>query len=72
LKWVLDNIDEAFKLFVGEFTSALVHINVGLLAAQVGITTTHTLDGCQGEHNLLLAFNIGVEKTQNVLELTRF
>jgi hypothetical protein len=47
----------------------LVKINISLLASNVGITTTNTLDGGQGDHNLVLAVNVGVEQTQNVLEL---
>jgi hypothetical protein len=47
----------------------LVHVNVGLLAANIGVTATDTLDGCQRVHNLVLAVNVGVEHTQNVLEM---
>lgn len=38
-----------------------VKINVGLLANYGGKTATHTLDGGQGEDDLLLAINVGVE-----------
>lgn len=47
----------------------LGEVNVGLLADQVGVTTTNTLDLGQGDHDLLLAVNIGVEQTQDVLEV---
>lgn len=47
----------------------LVEVNIGLLADQVGVTATDTLDLGQGVHNLLLAVNIGVEQTQDVLEV---
>jgi hypothetical protein len=36
----------------------LVEVNIGLLADQVGVTTTNTLDLGQGEHDLLLAINL--------------
>lgn len=47
----------------------LVQINIGLLAHQVGVAATDTLDLGQGVHDLLLAVNIGVEQTQDVLEV---
>ena len=52
-----------------EGTSALVHVNVGLLADDVGETATDTLDGGHGVHHLLLAINVGTEDTQDVLEI---
>lgn len=42
----------------------LVEINIGLLADQVGVSTTDTLYLGEGVHNLLLSVNIGVEKTE--------
>lgn len=45
----------------------LVKVHIGLLAHQVGIPETHTLDLRQRVHNLALAVDIGVQKTQNVL-----
>lgn len=47
----------------------LVEIDVSLLAGDVGETTTDTLDRGQGNGDLVLAINVGVEETQNVLEL---
>jgi len=44
----------------------LVQIDIGLLADQVGVSATDTLDLGQGVHNLLLSVNIGVEKTENL------
>ena len=41
---VLDDGDQALKLLRGELTSALVQVDIGLLAHQVGITATDTLD----------------------------
>ncbi len=47
----------------------LVHVNVGLLADQVGKATANTLDLGQGVHDLVLTIDVGVEDTQNVLKL---
>lgn len=47
----------------------LVEVDIGLLADQVGVAATDTLDLGQGIHDLLLTLNIGVEETQNVLEV---
>lgn len=52
-----------------EYNAPLAEINIGLLADQVGIPATNTLDLGQGVHDLLLTVNIGVEETQNVLEV---
>lgn len=49
--------------------SPLAHVNLGLLAHQVGKAAPDTADGGHGVHDLLLAVHVGVEHTQNVLEL---
>lgn len=53
----------------------LVQVDIGLLADQVGVTTTDTLDLGQGVHDLFLSIDVGVEETENELEvrlLTRY
>ena len=50
----------------------LVQVDVGLLAHQVGIPATDTLDLGEGVHDLLLAIDVGVEKTQNELKVRLF
>lgn len=47
--------------------SPLVEINIGLLADQVGVATTNTLDFSQSIHDLALSVNIGIQETENVL-----
>jgi hypothetical protein len=47
----------------------LAEVNVGLLADQVGVTTTNTLDLGQGVHDLLLSIDVGVKQTDDVLEI---
>lgn len=48
----------------------LVQIDIGLLADQVGVSATDTLDLGQGVHDLLLTVDIGVEKTQNLFRVS--
>lgn len=47
----------------------LGEVDIGLLADQVGVTTSNTLDLGQGVHDVLLAIDVGVEQSQNVLEV---
>lgn len=49
-----------------------MEVDVGLLADQVGVSATNTLDLGQGVHDLLLSVNIGVEKTEDELEVRLF
>lgn len=42
----------------------LVKIDIGLLADQVAVSATDTLDLGQGVHNLLLAIDVGVQKSK--------
>ena len=68
LLWVLHDCDDSLKFLNSEFTGSLVEIDIGLLAHEVGVSTTDTLDLSQGEHDLVLAVDIGVEQTENVLD----
>lgn len=47
--------------------SPLVHVDIGLLADQVRVTTSDTLDLGKGVHDLATTLDVGVEQTQNVL-----
>jgi hypothetical protein len=47
----------------------LVEVDIGLLADQVGVAATNTLYLGQGVHDLLLSLDIGVEETENELEV---
>lgn len=53
----------------GELSGALVQVDIGLLADEVGVTATDTLDLGEGVDNLLLAVDVGVEQTQDELEV---
>ena len=65
---VLHDGNDAFHISSVHFTGALAHINFSLTTDESSVTTTATLDSSQGELNLLLTVNVGVEDTQNVLE----
>lgn len=69
---VLDDGDDALKLFGGEFAGALVEVDIGLLADQVGVSTSNTLDLGQGVHDLLLSIDVRVEETKDELEVRLF
>ena len=45
----------------------LVEIHISLLAHQVRVSASDTLDLSQSVHDFTLSVNIGVEETQNVL-----
>jgi len=45
----------------------LVEINISLLADQVGVSSSNTLDLGQGDHDLSSTLDVGVEETENVL-----
>lgn len=67
LCWVLHNSDDSLELFLGQLTGTLLQVDIGLLAHQVGVTTTYTTNGGEGIHNLDSSINVGVEQT-NVRE----
>jgi len=49
----------------------LVQIDIGLLADDVGVSSTNTLDLSQGIHDLALSIDVGVQQTENVLVTMR-
>jgi len=64
-----DDNHERLKLCGRELTSPLLDVNFGLLAGQDSETATHTPDGGHGVWDLLATINVGVDDTQNVLEV---
>jgi len=66
---VLHHGDELLHVVLGEFTSALVDVNLSHLAAQDGVPAAATLDGRQGVDDLLHAVKIRVHDTNHVLEV---
>merc|ERR1719253_1689721 len=53
LEWVSDHGDDLVDLVGGQLTCALVHVDVALLADDVGESTANALDGCNCKHDLL-------------------
>lgn len=47
----------------------LIEIDVGFLANKVRVSTTDALDLGQSVHNLLLAIDVGIEETEDELEV---
>lgn len=58
-----------FRPNEGTGGAPLVQIDIGLLAHQVGVSAAHALDLSQGIHNLLFTIDVGIEETEDKLEL---
>ena len=61
--WVLHDLDNSLQLFLGQFTGSLIKINIGLLANQVGVSSTNTSDSSQSVDDLNLTVNVCVHQT---------
>merc|ERR1711931_93077 len=66
---VVHDRHDTFNLFVREFSGALGHIDISLLADDVGESSTATFDTGHCEHDLTTAINVRVHHTKNVLKL---
>ncbi|GMS96315.1 hypothetical protein PENTCL1PPCAC_18490, partial [Pristionchus entomophagus] len=66
---VLHDGGDLLDLLLGELSSASGDVNVGLAAADEGVTTADSLDGGEGEGDHLVSIDVGVHHTMNVLEL---
>lgn len=66
---VLNDGHKLFNFIGSEFTGTLVDVYFGLFADKIGETASQTLDLRHGENYISLSLNVGVENTQNVLEL---
>lgn len=64
----MDDSDNALELFRGQVTGTLGEVDIGLLADQVRVSATDTLDLGQGVHDLLLSIDVCVQQTDDVLE----
>jgi len=69
LAGVLNDGNELFDLVGREFSGTFVDIDLGLLTDQVGESTSEALNFGKAEDDVSLALNVGVEDTQDVLEL---
>lgn len=69
LGWVLENADDSFEFVRVKLTSTLEEVDISLLDDDVGVTWTNTLDFSHRVLDLSLTIDVGVEKTQDMLEL---
>ena len=51
------------------FHIPLRQVDISLLADEIGVTATDTLDLGQGVHDFLLSIDVGIEKTKDELEV---
>lgn len=66
---VLDDRHQTLNLLLRQLTGPLAQLHLSLLAADVREAASDTLDGSEGEHRLHLAVKVGVQHTQDVLEV---
>ena len=71
LLWIVDDSHDLIDLIGCQLASALVQIDVALLADNVRETPSNTLHCGQCKHHLLPPIDVGVAHTQNVLEILR-
>lgn len=67
LTGVLDDGHDSLELLDSELSGSLGQIDIGLLADQVGVSSTNTLDLAHGVHDLDSAVNVGVEESELVV-----
>ena len=68
LSWVGQDLVDFLDFLLGQFSGSFVHVDFSQLQDQVGESLADTLDGGEGEHNLVLSFNVGVLDTKNMRE----
>ena len=68
LAGVLNDGHELFNLVGRELSRALVHVDFGLFANQVGKAAANAGNLAQTKHDIALAFHVRVENAQNVLK----
>jgi hypothetical protein len=66
---ILNNGDNLFDFVGGELSGALVDVDFGLFANEVGETASETLDFGKSEYDVTLSLHVGVENTEDVLKL---
>jgi len=71
LTGILDDGDQPLDLLLAQLSSSPVQGDIGLLQADVGVTTSNSLDGGHGEHDAGLTIDVRVQNTKNVLEVWR-
>ena len=64
-----DDGHDTVNFFFGQFTGALVRVNVGFAQAYESISATDTLDGSKRERYFYSTVNVCIQYTKNVLKL---
>jgi len=72
LQWLSDDELDGLELLLGDLTCALVEVDLSLLADEVGESSANTSNLAQGVHHLTSAVNVGVQHTQQTLEIVIF
>lgn len=67
-----DDFGDLVDFFLGQLAGSLLVVYSGLLAESDGESTADTSDGSDGVRNQSLSFDVGVQDTDNVLEVFRF
>ena len=67
--WFGDNVINLGHLLMGELTSALVQVDLGDLAGEVGEASADTFDDSKGKCDLVLSVDVGILHTKNVLKV---
>ena len=70
LKWLSNDKLDSLELLLSQLTSALVQIDLSLLADKVGKSSANTANLAQGVHDLTSATDVGVQNTQQTLEIS--
>ena len=71
LSWVLHDGDHSLHLVLREFSSPLGEVDVCFPQHHMSISPPHALNGSDGEGYFPPPIDVGVEYSQNVLELLR-
>ena len=62
-------LPEHVDLLLSEVTGSSVGVNLGDPAGKGGESSADTLDGAESERHLMLAVDVGVQNTEQVLEI---
>jgi hypothetical protein len=64
-----NKIKYEFGINLEQIILPLSQVHVGFLAYNIRVASTNTFNGGQSVHNFLFAINIGIEQTNNMLEV---
>ena len=64
-----EDVGDLVDLILGQVSGSAVHVDLGDLAGQSGESPADTLDDAESEGHLLLAVDVGVHHTEEVLEV---